>query len=187
MISDDEIYIVVDIEADGPVPGLYSMLSLGAVATTAEEEISTFYRTIQPLENAGQHEIQMKWWRTQPGAWKEVTKNIQNPETVVKEFLEWVKSFNKKPVFVAHPVGYDYMFVRWYLWKFVNEDPFTNETGAPQTLDIRSFVSGRFSYMLKDSSRSKLPESFLEGAPEHSHHALDDAKIVAAILRNSLR
>ena len=31
-LSAEERYISVDIEADGPVPGLHSMLSLGAVA-----------------------------------------------------------------------------------------------------------------------------------------------------------
>lgn len=79
------------------------------------------------------------------------------------------------------------MFVCWYLWKFVDEDPFTNDKGAPQTLDLRTFVAGKFNYLLKNSSRSKLPESFLEGTPTHSHHALDDAKIVATILRNSIK
>jgi hypothetical protein len=40
MISDSQIFIVVDIEADGPVAGLNSMLSLAAVATTEKKEVS---------------------------------------------------------------------------------------------------------------------------------------------------
>lgn len=32
-----ETYLSVNVEADGPIPGPYSMLSIGAVAYTAEE------------------------------------------------------------------------------------------------------------------------------------------------------
>lgn len=40
-------YIMVDIEADGPVPGLFSMVSLGAVLV--EEGLSrTFHATFAP-------------------------------------------------------------------------------------------------------------------------------------------
>ena len=35
-LSSDECYVSIDIEADGPVPGLHSMLSLGAAAFTSE-------------------------------------------------------------------------------------------------------------------------------------------------------
>ena len=41
MIND--IYVSVDIEADGPIPGDFSMLSLGAVAFNDDgEEIDSF-------------------------------------------------------------------------------------------------------------------------------------------------
>ncbi len=59
--NDNQIYVVVDIEADGPVAGLYSMLSIGAVATTKDEETSSFYRTILPLEGAAQEPSTMEW------------------------------------------------------------------------------------------------------------------------------
>ena len=35
-LADDEYYVSIDIEADGPAPGLNSMLSLGAAAFTAD-------------------------------------------------------------------------------------------------------------------------------------------------------
>jgi len=38
MRSKKEIYVSIDIEADGPIPGPYSMLSIGAVAFTPEGE-----------------------------------------------------------------------------------------------------------------------------------------------------
>jgi DNA polymerase III alpha subunit (gram-positive type) len=186
MIEDDQIYVVVDIETDGPVAGLYSMLSLGAVATTKEEEVSSFYRKTLPLEGAAQEPSTMEWWKTQPEAWREVTTDAQPAVVVMNEFCEWVEGLGKKPVFVAHPVAFDYAVVSWYLWKFVNKDPFTNEKGASRTLDITSFIAGKYNRNLENSKRTRLPESLTKGMPEHSHNALDDARGFAVVLRNVL-
>ena len=41
-------YIVVDIEADGPIPGDYSMISIGAVIVDESLE-KTFYGTLNPI------------------------------------------------------------------------------------------------------------------------------------------
>jgi hypothetical protein len=41
-------YIMVDVEADGPIPGDYSMISLGAIVV--EPSLSTtFYAELQPI------------------------------------------------------------------------------------------------------------------------------------------
>ena len=42
-----EIYVAVDIEADGPIPGLNSMLSFG-MAVVGREDLF-FYTEIQPI------------------------------------------------------------------------------------------------------------------------------------------
>ena len=46
-------YVVCDIEADGPIPGPHSMISLGAVAVNREDgELGEFEINFLPLENA---------------------------------------------------------------------------------------------------------------------------------------
>jgi DNA polymerase III alpha subunit (gram-positive type) len=187
MKQDNNLYIVVDIEADGPVAGLYSMLSIGAVATTDEKEISSFYRTIQPLEGAKQDPLTMGWWRTQPQAWKEVTRHPQPAAVVLKEFAEWVKEFGVRPTFVAHPIAFDYAVVTWYLWKFTGGSPFDDEHGSALTLDIRSYIAGKFNLPLSKAKRTYLPDWMTEGMPEHSHNAMDDARGYGVILRNVLQ
>lgn len=77
MLEKNQIYIVVDMEADGPVPDLYSMLSLAAVATNGNEEVGAFYRKILPIEGASQEASTMAWWQTQPEAWKEATSDAE--------------------------------------------------------------------------------------------------------------
>src|SRR5436190_2161731 len=56
-----DLYISVDIEADGPIPGEYSMLSLGAYAVDgplepsagegSEPPAGTFYVELQPISS----------------------------------------------------------------------------------------------------------------------------------------
>lgn len=186
MIEESQVYIVVDIEADGPVPGLFSMLSLGAVATTDEREISSFYQKILPLSGASQEPSTMAWWKTQPEAWAEVNSDAKPAHKVMSDFVEWLDGLGKKPMFVAHPVSFDYTFVSWYLWKFTGGNPFVNGFSAPVALDMSSFIAGKFGLSYSDSMRSNLPEWMRLGMPEHSHNALDDAKGFSVILRNVL-
>ena len=186
MINEDQIYVVVDIETDGPVAGLYSMLSIGAIATTQEGGGSSFYRKLVPLEEAEQEPSTMAWWKTQPEAWKEVTTNVEPADTVMREFSKWVKDLGKRPVFVAHPIAFDYAVVSWYLWKFTNDNPFTDEYGAPITLDLTSFIAGKYGVTLDKATRKNLPDWMKAGMPEHSHNALEDAKGFGVILRNIL-
>ena len=40
MLSIRETYVSTDVEADGPIPGTYSMLSLGSVPMTGVESCS---------------------------------------------------------------------------------------------------------------------------------------------------
>lgn len=187
MIDDDHIYIVADIEADGPVAGLYSMLSLGAVATTKDKEVGNFYRTIEPIEGAVQDPSTMAWWKTQPKAWQEVTTDSQPAVKVMAEFCQWLQQFNKKLVFVAHPVAFDYSIVSWYLWKFAGRNPFAGKTGAVVTLDLSSFIAGKYNLELTKAHRQHLPTWMKAGMPEHSHNAMEDARGYGVILRNILK
>lgn len=184
IITDDQIFIVIDIESDGPTPRLYSMLSLGAVASTENSEVGRFYRTIKPIDGASRHPSNMRWWGTQPEAWKEVNANPRPADEVMKEFSEWVNNFGKQPIFVAYPIAFDYTFVSWYLWNFTGENPFLGEDKYPMTIDIASLVSGKYRRLLNDSTRDSFPAWMKEGMPDHNHRAIDDAIGYAVVLRN---
>lgn len=186
MIDDEHVYVVVDIETDGPVPGIHSMLSIGAVATSATQEVSTFYRTILPMESAQPDPDTAQWWRRQPDLWKEVTTNAIPAVQAMREFLAWIDDLGKKPVFVAHPIGFDYAFVNWYLFKFAGMSPFVTYAPDMKTLDLQSFMAGKLGLTVAESHRSKLEPTLLKGMPDHTHNALDDARGYAVILRNVL-
>lgn len=183
MIEDNQIYIVVDIEADGPAVGLHSMLSIAAVATTAKHEVSQFYRKLTPLPEASPDPDTLDWWKSFPKAWDEVNSDQQSPETVMKDFCEWLAGLKAEPVFVANPIGLDYTFVSWYLFRYAEDNPFMNEKHAIRTLDIRSFIAGKYTISFDNASRVNLPAELTEGMPEHSHRAIDDAVGYAYLLR----
>ena len=59
-------YVVCDIEADGPIPGPHSMISLGAVAVNKEgENFGECEINFLPLENAKPHSATMHWFTTE--------------------------------------------------------------------------------------------------------------------------
>jgi DNA polymerase III alpha subunit (gram-positive type) len=183
MIEDNQIYIVVDIEADGPAVGLHSMLSLAAVATTAQHEVSQFYRKLTPLPDASPDPDTLEWWKRFPEAWDEVNADQQSPETVMCDFCDWLAGLEAEPVFVANPIGLDYTFVSWYLFRYAKKNPFMNEKNAIRTLDIRSFIAGKYDLSFKNASRVNLPAVLTEGMPEHTHRAIDDAIGYGYLLR----
>ena len=59
-----EIFVSTDIEADGPIPGPHSMLSLGSAAFTEDGAmIATFSANLSLLDDAVGHPKTMAWWR----------------------------------------------------------------------------------------------------------------------------
>jgi DNA polymerase III alpha subunit (gram-positive type) len=188
MLREDQIFIVVDIEADGPAPGLHSMLSIGAIATTESAEVSHFYATLKPLPDCTPDSDTMEWWESQPEAWQEVNSNTRPAETVIKDFYDWVNSLEKEPIFVASPIGLDYSFVSWYLARFAPSNPFMDsKNNGIRSLDLRSFIAGKYGFEYDQSTRANLPDRLKQIVSGHTHKAIDDAIGYGALLRKALQ
>ena len=60
-----EIYVSTDVETDGPIPGVNSMLSLGSAAYMHDKTlISTFSANLETLPDAIADPKTMAWWQT---------------------------------------------------------------------------------------------------------------------------
>lgn len=186
MISDSQIFIVVDIEADGPAVGINSMLSIAAVATTETEEVSRFYRKLATLPGATADAGTTAWWRQHAEAWAEATSDAQPPEQVMAEFYAWMTDLKKEPIFVSNPTSLDYTFVSWYLFRFAPANPFKNDTNGIRALDLKSYVAGRLDLPFDKARRIFWPEYLTKDMPAHTHNAVDDAVGYAVVLRNLL-
>jgi hypothetical protein len=118
----------------------------------------------------------MRWWETEPEAWKEVHTDAGDPAIVIADFVAWVESLGMQPIFVASPIAFDYSFVGWYMTNFGGRNPFRDEHNAVRTLDIRSFIAGKYGLTFDSSSRTKLPDTLTRVMPPHTHKAIDDAR-----------
>jgi DNA polymerase III alpha subunit (gram-positive type) len=177
-----EIYISTDVETDGPIPGPHSMLSIGAAAYTADKVlVSTFSANLETLPGAQAHPQTAEWWVKHPEAWAACRRDLEPPESAMRRFVAWIKSLAGKPVFVAYPASFDFMFVYWYLMKYVGESPFSHSA-----LDIKSFAMALLKTNYRDSTKRHMPKRWFDDLP-HDHIALRDAIAQGALFCNMLR
>jgi len=170
MIKSKEIYVSTDGEADGPIPGVNSLLSFASAAFTSNGElVSTFSANLETLPEAKQDSKTMQWWNTQPEAWQACRSNTQAPEKAMTDYHQWLKELPQKPVFVGYPAAYDFMFVYWYLIRFVGDSPFSHSA-----LDIKTLAMAMLKSDYRAASKRRMPKAWF-GKARHSHIALDDA------------
>lgn len=177
-----ELLISIDIEADGPIPGIYSMASIGAALVDDLEQ--NFYIEIKPISD--QFDPQAVAIMAEGGLDREkLLSGGVEPEEAMRLFRQWIKQVSGRkyrPVFVAFNAPFDWMFVHWYFIRFLGAKPF-----GISALDIKAYMMGLLRLeRWSDSVGSKIPERFRSDLP-HSHNSLDDAKQQAEVMRKLLQ
>lgn len=189
-MPETEIYISTDIETDGPIPGLFSMLSFASAAFIIEKNpetgilkknlVDSFSANITTLPDATTDPDTMDFWSRFPEAWAFATENPELPEVIMPKYCDWLKTLEGTPIFVAYPLGFDFTFIYWYLQKFVGESPFKHHG-----LDMRSYAMGALKRNYGKSGKQNMPEHWFDDLP-HTHKALDDAIAQGALFCNML-
>jgi DNA polymerase III alpha subunit (gram-positive type) len=164
-----ETYVSVDVETDGPIPGEHSMLSFGAAAFSDGQMIGTFEANLDLLPKAIGHPETLAWWQQNQAAYEATRVNTQPPKAALTRFVEWVEKMPGKPVFVAYPAGFDFLFMYWYMIKFVGRSPFSFSA-----LDIKSYAMAKLDLPYRETTKKNMPRSWFPERP-HTHRALDDA------------
>jgi len=186
-----EVYLSIDVEADGPIPGPYSMLSLGIAAFSLEKVLlATFTRNLEPLPGASQHPRVMAWWNSTPDLRAAYARTREDVQPIRESMLAcdaWVKSLRAfgRPCAVGAPAAYDFgAWLYWYLAYTVGDVP---ELGFA-ALDLKSFAFGRIPRSrYRSLGKSTYPADWIDPAVPHTHVALDDAIEQGAILINAIR
>ena len=169
-----EVYVSTDIEADGPIPGPHSMLSFGSVAFADDgAELGTFSRNLLTLPGASGATDTMAWWATQPEAWSACRADPVDPAVALVDYVAWVEALPGKPVFVGYPVCFDFLFVHWYLHRFVGRSPFSHSALDMKTLAM-TLLGPPFRY--RDATKRNMPRAWFPPKVGHTHVALDDAR-----------
>ena len=83
-------------------------------------------------------------------------------------------------MFVAYPAGFDFLFVYWYLIRFVGESPFSFSA-----LDMKTFAMALLKSEYRVVSKNNMPKRWFDPLP-HTHVALDDAIEQGALFCNML-
>ena len=176
-----EIYVSTDVETDGPIPGPHSMLSFGSAAYTADKVLlGTFTANLRPLPGASGHPETMAWWQAHPEAWAAAAADPRDPAEALPAYSAWLKMLPGKPVFVAYPAGFDFLFVYWYLIRFTGQSPFSFSA-----LDVKSYAMALLQTEYRQATKRNMPRSWFDPLP-HTHRALDDAIEQGALFCNML-
>jgi hypothetical protein len=172
-----DVYISADIEADGPIPGEFSMLAFGfAVAARFDGKTfsahdpmaATLYCELKPISD----EFDSDALRVSGLDRERLSQDGLEPEKAMQQARQWVTEQGRgdRPVLVGYPVVFDWLFLHWYFIRFTGDSPF----GFSSALDIKTMYQQKARVTLDRAGRDDLP-TFLQSTQPHTHNALDDA------------
>ncbi len=166
-----EVFISVDVETAGPIPGRYSMLTLGACVIGRPE--ATFAVRLQPQSNEADPEA----LRVTGLSLEELAQTGLPPQEAMENFAEWigVQSEGDTPVFVGLNAAFDWSFVNYYFFTYTGQNPFGF---AP--LDIKSMFYGASDCTWRDTRSSRITAA-LGMSRKGTHEALADAQFQAEL------
>lgn len=153
-------YFIVDVEADGPYPIDYSMISIGIVKVTNKLDC-TFYSTICPISD--------KWIPDAlsiSGFSRKECEQFKLADDVMDELLEWVRvNSNGTPVMLSDNPAFDWQFVNSYFHMYCNTNPFGFSARR-----IGDLYCGA---VRNQGANKEWKRKFRK--TKHTHNALDDA------------
>ena len=151
-------WVMVDVEADGPIPGDYSMVCFGAVIVEPELK-RTFYGQLKPISEKFIPEA-----LAVSGFSRDQTMAFPEPAGVMTAFRDWLAAECRGNIkFIADNNGFDWQFVNWYFHHFLGESPFGHSSTNLGSL-YKGVVKDTFANF-KHLRKTK-----------HTHHPVDDAK-----------
>lgn len=187
MSDEPWIYVVTDIEVDGPWPGPNSMRSFASVATTADGQVhGEFEGVLDPLPGAAPNPETKAWFDSlPPEVWAAATEGAGAPGHVIGEWAEWVRSLPGSAIFAARPLSFDGTWIDYYLRRFTRfglaQGPYeVDRLFLGPALCLASMIAGITGVELGALPRD-LPAEAL-GDVEHTHRAIDDARGYANLL-----
>lgn len=182
-MSRTELYVSTDIEANGPIPGIYSMLSLGSCLFDENgQELSSFSANLELLDGAAEHPDTSQFWKENPEAYQATRLHIERPVDVMNAYSIWLDTFPRPKIFVAYPVGFDFTFVYWYFHRFLGKSPFYHSA-----VDIRTYGMALMGTNYLGSTKKTFPRAWMSANMPHTHYALQDAREQGILFCNMLK
>lgn len=181
-----EIYSMIDVEADGPIPGPYSMLSFGCATYDIDKNLlGTFTRNLDLLTNATQHSETMEFWNrteTNKKAYAATRIDTVRQMSAMKDFADHLNDLPGTPIFAGYPAVYDFKWIDYYFHMFYGNNPF----GFSRAVDVKSFAWSLIGGKLQHCTKRNMPKEWFDEFP-HTHVALEDSIEQGALWINILR
>lgn len=174
MNSEFEVFISVDVETAGPIPGEFSLLSIGACSIVEPEK--TFACTLKPING----NFDPKALEVSGLSMVELARTGLSPSDAMQRFADWlltVADRNQTPVFVGFNAPFDWSFVNYYFHRFGNGNPF-----GFTALDIKALYMGATGCRWSDTRSSKIADN-IKPSLSGTHDALRDAQYQAEVFQ----
>lgn len=152
--------VVVDVEADGPIPARYSMVCFGAVVV--EPALSrTFGGRCAPVSpNFVPEALAVS------GFSRADHETFPDPAQTMREFAAWLASLKGgRPVFVSDNPAFDWQWINFYFHEFTGTNPFGFSARR-----IGDFAAGLERDWFAASKWKSLRQT------THTHDPVDDAR-----------
>jgi ribonuclease T len=169
-----DVFVSVDVETAGPIPGEYSLLTIGACDVDSESR--AFACELKPLNrNVDQKAMEVA------GLSLEVLERTGlPPQEAMKRFDEWARGLARDDetlVFVGFNAPFDWSFVNYYFHRFLGQNPF-----GFSALDIKAYYMGAMRCRWADTRSSQI-EAALRPTRKSDHKAVHDAQYQAELFR----
>lgn len=169
-----EVFISIDVETSGPIPGEFSLLSIGACHV--DDDNNSFYCELKPINN----NADPKALEVTGFVLEDLARTGENPKDAMDALGAWVKKTigdDATPVFVGFNAPFDWSFINYYFHKFTGANPF-----GFSALDVKAYYMGATGSSWKDT-RSSAMEAVLQPSHKGDHDALHDAQYQAELFR----
>lgn len=154
-------WFMVDVETDGPCPGLFSMIDIGVVLIDDGGNLDiTFRSELKPMTNRWEDDALKVSNRT-----REQTMLYPDPRAVMERLRKWIADVNigKRAFFISDNNGFDWGFVNYYFHHFIGANPFGHSS-----TNLGSLYKG----IIRDSTKNFKHLRITK----HTHNPLDDAR-----------
>lgn len=174
MTTKCEVFISVDVETAGPIPGEYSLLTIGACNVADAEQ--TFSCELKPTtRNADPKALEVTGLSLD-----KLEQEGLEPAEAMRQFLAWVNRIvgaDSTPIFVGFNAAFDWSFINYYFHRYIGENPF-----GFSALDIKSLYMGAAGTTWSQTRSSQIAET-LHPTLKGDHDALHDAQYQAELFR----
>lgn len=174
MTNTREIFVSIDVETSGPIPGEYSLLSIGACS--AFDPDNGFTCKVKPLSD----KFDPKALEVTGLSMKALMNSGLEPNKAMNAFSDWLSSLagpDDTIVFVGFNAPFDWSFINYYFHLFDGKNPF-----GFSALDIKALYMGVTGCSWRDTRSSKIA-AHLKPTLSSTHDALEDARYQAEIFR----